>query len=149
MRAATRTRARRRCGPDLKDKLTTPDVFMQAHSAPLQIAFYQGDMFPAAYKGSAFVTLHGSWNREKRTGYKVVRLLFDSAGKPTGAYEDFMTGFVVDDKTGVGPPGRRRGRAGRLAVRHRGRQRHDLARDASAAGGAVGGRARRRYARAL
>ena len=54
-----------------------PDVFMQAHSAPLQIAFYQGDMFPAAYKGSAFVTLHGSWNRGKRTGYKVVRLLFD------------------------------------------------------------------------
>ena len=90
--------------PDLKDKLTTPDVFIQAHSAPLQITFYQGDMFPAAYKGSAFVTLHGSWNRQPRTGYKVVRLLFDRAGKPTGAYEDFMTGFVVDDKKVWGRP---------------------------------------------
>ena len=90
--------------PDLKDKLTVPDVLMQAHSAPLQIAFYQGDNFPAAYKGSAFVTLHGSWNRAQRTGYKVVRLLFDSAGKPTGEYEDFITGFVVDDKKVWGRP---------------------------------------------
>src|SRR2546421_1211909 len=90
--------------PDLQDKLTAPDVFMQAHSAPLQIAFYQGDGFPAAYKGSAFVTLHGSWNRGQRTGYKVVRLLFDTAGKPTGEYQDFMTGFVVDDKKVWGRP---------------------------------------------
>jgi glucose/arabinose dehydrogenase len=90
--------------PDLKDKMTVPDVFMQAHSAPLQIVFYQGDNFPAAYKGSAFVTLHGSWNRAQRTGYKVVRLLFDGAGKPTGAYEDFMTGFVVSDKQVWGRP---------------------------------------------
>jgi glucose/arabinose dehydrogenase len=37
--------------------------------------------------------MHGSWNRGNRTGYKVVRLLFDN-GKPTGVYEDFMTGFV-------------------------------------------------------
>jgi glucose/arabinose dehydrogenase len=80
---------------DLKDKVTVPDVFMQAHSAPLQMAFYEGDGFPAEYKGSAFVTMHGSWNRERRTGYKVVRLLFDASGKPTGEYEDFMTGFVV------------------------------------------------------
>jgi glucose/arabinose dehydrogenase len=81
--------------PDLKDKVTVPDVLMQAHSAPLQMTFYQGDNFPAEYKGSAFVTMHGSWNREKRTGYKVVRLIFDASGKPTGEYEDFMTGFVV------------------------------------------------------
>src|SRR5690606_37444514 len=57
------------------------------------IAFYDGDMFPADYKGDAFVTLHGSWNRGNRTGYKVVRWLFKD-GQPTGAYEDFMTGFV-------------------------------------------------------
>jgi glucose/arabinose dehydrogenase len=84
--------------PDLKDKVTVPDVLMQAHSAPLQILFYEGDNFPAGYKGSAFVTLHGSWDRSRRTGYKVVRLLFDNAGKPTGEYEDFMTGFVISDK---------------------------------------------------
>jgi glucose/arabinose dehydrogenase len=90
--------------PDLKDKVTVPDVLMQAHSAPLQMTFYQGDNFPAGYNGSAFVTMHGSWNRDKRTGYKVVRLLFDGSGKPTGEYEDFMTGFVVSDTQVWGRP---------------------------------------------
>jgi glucose/arabinose dehydrogenase len=90
--------------PDLKDKVSVPDVLIQPHSAPLQIAFYEGDNFPAAYKGSAFVTFHGSWNRTLRTGYKVVRLLFDSTGRPTGEYEDFMTGFVVSDKQVWGRP---------------------------------------------
>lgn len=79
--------------PDLAGKATMPDVLFQAHSAPLNIAFYEGDMFPAAYKGDAFVALHGSWNRGARTGYKVVRLKFED-GKPTGAYQDFITGFV-------------------------------------------------------
>jgi glucose/arabinose dehydrogenase len=90
--------------PDLKDKVTVPDVMMQAHSAPMQMTFYQGDSFPAEYKGSAFVTMHGSWNRAQRTGYKVVRLLFDAGGKPTGEYEDFMTGFVVSDTQLWGRP---------------------------------------------
>ena len=49
------------------------------------------------------MTLHGSWNRAKRTGYKVVRLLF-SNGRPTGAYEDFLTGFVVVDEAVWGRP---------------------------------------------
>lgn len=90
--------------PDLKGKVTVPDVFMQAHSAPLQMVFYQGDAFPAEYRGSAFVTMHGSWNRARVTGYKVVRLLFDASGKPTGEYEDFMTGFVISDSQVWGRP---------------------------------------------
>jgi len=90
--------------PDLKDKVTVPDVLMQAHSAPLQMVFYERDNFPAEYKGTAFATMHGSWNRDKRTGYKVVRLLFDGNGKPTGEYEDFMTGFVVSDTQVWGRP---------------------------------------------
>lgn len=89
--------------PDLNDKVTVPDVLMEAHSAPMQIAFYEGDAFPADYKGSAFVTMHGSWNRSQRSGYKVVRLLFED-GKPTGVYEDFMTGFVTSDKEVWGRP---------------------------------------------
>jgi glucose/arabinose dehydrogenase len=89
--------------PDLAGKVTVPDVLMQAHSAPLGIAFYQGSQFPAEYCGDAFVTLHGSWNRGTRTGYKVVRLKFDN-GRPTGAYEDFMTGFVVSDAAVWGRP---------------------------------------------
>jgi len=90
--------------PDLKDKVTVPDVLMQAHSAPLQMVFYQGDNFPSGYVGSAFAAMHGSWNRAKRTGYKVVRLLFDADGKPTGEYEDFMTGFVLSDSQVWGRP---------------------------------------------
>ncbi len=81
-----------------------PDVLMQAHSAPLQMVFYQGDSFPPGYKGTAFATMHGSWNRDRRTGYKVVRLLFDGSGTPTGEYEDFMTGFVVSDTEVWGRP---------------------------------------------
>ncbi len=82
--------------PDLAGKVAIPDVLIQPHSAPLQIAFYDGQMFPAEYRGSAFVTLHGSWNREQRTGYKVVRVIVKN-GVPTGEYADFLTGFVTDD----------------------------------------------------
>ena len=88
---------------DLANAITTPDVLIQAHSAPLGIAFYAADQFPSDYKGDAFVTLHGSWNRAKRTGYKVVRLVMKD-GKPTGEYEDFLVGFVGDDKNVWGRP---------------------------------------------
>ncbi len=88
---------------DLADHVTVPDVLLQAHSAPLGIAFYTGAQFPAEYRGDAFVALHGSWNRSKRTGYKVVRLIFKD-GKPTGAYEDFMVGLVGGDNMVWGRP---------------------------------------------
>ena len=83
--------------------MTVPDVLFQAHSAPLGITFYEGAQFPAEYKGDAFVAFHGSWNRAPRTGYKVVRLLMKD-GKPTGAYEDFLTGFVATDDDVWGRP---------------------------------------------
>lgn len=89
--------------PDLAGKATIPDVLMQAHSAPLNIVFYEGSNFPAEYKGDAFVALHGSWNRGVRTGYKVVRLKFKD-GKPTGEYEDFITGFVISNDSVWGRP---------------------------------------------
>jgi glucose/arabinose dehydrogenase len=89
--------------PDLFSQVTTPDVLIQPHSAPLGIVFYEAGRFPAQYQGDAFVALHGSWNRAKRTGYKVVRLIMKD-GAPTGAYEDFLTGFVADDSTVWGRP---------------------------------------------
>jgi glucose/arabinose dehydrogenase len=89
--------------PDLTAKLTVPDVLLQAHSAPLGIAFYDGTAFPAEYRGDAFVTLHGSWNRSRRTGYKVVRIPMKD-GRPTGEYEDFMVGFVVSNQAVWGRP---------------------------------------------
>ncbi len=82
--------------PELSGRASVPDVLLQPHSAPLGITFYEGAQFPSEYKGDAFVALHGSWNRAKRTGYKVVRLKFEN-GKATGEYEDFLTGFVLDD----------------------------------------------------
>ncbi len=89
--------------PDLAGKATVPDVLIQPHSAPLGIAFYTATQFPADYRNSAFVTLQGSWNRAKRTGNKVIRLIFKD-GKPTGEYEDFMTGLVTNNETAWGRP---------------------------------------------
>lgn len=93
--------------PDLAGKATVPDVLLQAHSAALEIAFYTANsgaaVFPADYRGDLFVALHGSWNRNSRTGYKVVRAKMQN-GKPTGAYDDFLTGFVVDDRGVWGRP---------------------------------------------
>ena len=89
--------------PDLKSKVTVPDVLLQPHSAPLGIAFYGDGALPARYKDSAFVAYHGSWNRANRTGYKVVRLPMPG-GKPSGEAIDFMTGFVVDDEAVWGRP---------------------------------------------
>ena len=84
--------------PDLKDKITVPDVLIQAHSASMGMIIYDGDQFPEEYGGDAFAAQHGSWNRGKRTGYKVIRARLKD-GVPTGEYEDFMTGFVVNDSS--------------------------------------------------
>jgi glucose/arabinose dehydrogenase len=78
--------------PDLVAKTKLPDVLFQAHSAPLGLLFYEGEQFPAEYRGDAFVAFHGSWNSGHPHGYKVVRIHF-SGGKPAGGYEDFVTGF--------------------------------------------------------
>ncbi|HEY2228652.1 MAG TPA: PQQ-dependent sugar dehydrogenase [Xanthobacteraceae bacterium] len=89
--------------PDLKDKVTVPDVLIQPHSASLQMMFYTGEQFPAELKGSAFAAEHGSWNRATRTGYKIIRAIVKD-GVPTGEYEDFVTGFVIDDTSVWGRP---------------------------------------------
>ena len=94
--------------PDLATQVTVPDVLLQPHSAPLGIAFYDPPKgapaaFPEQYRGSAFVALHGSWNRSKRTGYKLVRLPLKD-GVPDGSYRDFLTGFVANDDGVWGRP---------------------------------------------
>ncbi|HYM00251.1 MAG TPA: sorbosone dehydrogenase family protein [Blastocatellia bacterium] len=80
--------------PDLVAKAIVPDVLIQAHSAVLGLAFYDGNMFPQEYRGDAFVACHGSWNRANRTGYNIVRIHFEN-GKPAGGYDDFVTGWMV------------------------------------------------------
>jgi glucose/arabinose dehydrogenase len=71
--------------------MTVPSLEIQAHSAPLGLAFYTGRQFPPEYQGNLFVAYHGSWNRSVPTGYKVVRVKFEN-GKPASV-EDFATGF--------------------------------------------------------
>ncbi len=79
------------------EKTGTPVVKMQAHSAPLGLAFYTGSQFPAQYKGDMFVAFHGSWNRSVPTGYKLVLVRFKNNQPDTSAanmgVEDFATGW--------------------------------------------------------
>jgi glucose/arabinose dehydrogenase len=65
--------------------VTRPAFALQAHSAPLDISFYQGHSFPSAFVGGAFITFHGSWNRTVPTGYRVVYLGMAASGMPSGA----------------------------------------------------------------
>jgi glucose/arabinose dehydrogenase len=91
--------------PELAGKVIVPDVLVQAHSASLNLCFYTGNQFPSEYQDDVFATFHGSWNRAKRTGYKVVRVPFNHAtGKPRGEYEDFVTGFITPEGKVWGRP---------------------------------------------
>lgn len=83
---------------DLVAKAIKPDFALGAHVAPLGLAFYNGKSFPARYQGGAFVGLHGSWNRSTLVGYKVIFIPFVN-GKPSGAIEDFLTGFLPNAKS--------------------------------------------------
>lgn len=84
--------------PDLVAKTVPPSLLVQAHSAALGIVFYDGSMFPAEYRGRAFVAFHGSWNRSKRTGYKIVSIPFKN-GHPTGGYDDFVAGWMTSENS--------------------------------------------------
>ena len=90
--------------PELKDKVITPDVLLQPHNASLEFAFYEGKQFPAEYQGDIFASEHGSWNRSVRAGYEVIRVPLHQAGKASGEYEDFITGFVLPDGKVWGRP---------------------------------------------
>ncbi len=89
--------------PDLAAQTLAPDVLFEAHSAALGLQFYDdaasaspsASRFPERYRGGAFVAFRGSWNRSRGTGYKLVFVPF-ADGRPTGAYEDFLTGFLTD-----------------------------------------------------
>lgn len=81
--------------PELAPQVVVPDVLIQAHSASLDLVFYDATAFPARYRGQIFAAEHGSWNRAKRTGYKVIMVPVEN-GRAVGEYEDFLTGFVTD-----------------------------------------------------
>jgi glucose/arabinose dehydrogenase len=84
------------------EDVSTPEIEIQAHSAPLGLTFYTGLQFPQEYWGDLFVAFHGSWNRTVPTGYKVVRIPMQD-GTP-GAVEDFAVGWLREDGSHWGRP---------------------------------------------
>jgi len=82
---------------DLVEKAIVPDIPVGPHTASLGLAFYTKDKFPAKYKNGIFIGQHGSWNRSKISGYKVLFVPFAN-GKPSGKPEDFLTGFVSNEE---------------------------------------------------
>jgi glucose/arabinose dehydrogenase len=90
--------------PELKNKAIVPDVLLQPHNASLELTFYEGQQFPAEYKGDIFASEHGSWNKAVRVGYEVIRVPLHQKGAASGEYEDFLTGFVLPDGNVWGRP---------------------------------------------
>jgi glucose/arabinose dehydrogenase len=89
-------------GDDRCKSMLAPKVLMQAHSAPLGLAFSEGSMFPPEDRNSLFIAFHGSWNRKVPTGYKIVRVKLDDKGQPLGGAEDFITGWMAPGETKKG-----------------------------------------------
>ena len=85
--------------PDLVKKAIVPDVLFTSHVAALGIQFYTGKMFPKEYQGDAFVAMHGSWNRQKLSGYKIVRIRFKNGKLIGNSFEDFVSGWLPDENS--------------------------------------------------
>ena len=75
-----------------------PLVKLQAHSAPLGLAFYNADRFPVFYRG-VFVALHGSFYQDFPAGYKVMFVTLNAQGQVDGPARDFITGWLVNNNT--------------------------------------------------
>ena len=82
---------------------TPPALAFEAHVAALGIDFYEGRMFPAEYRNDAFVAEHGSWNRSRPIGYRIMRVRFSPAGRPQGKWV-FIDGWLGPDGSVSGRP---------------------------------------------
>ena len=89
--------------PDLVEKAIAPDYALGSHVAPLGMTFYTAEALPEKYRGGAFIGEHGSWNRQKFNGYKVVFVPFED-GRPSGKAEDVVIGFLNKDEEARGRP---------------------------------------------
>ena len=89
--------------PDLVATAIVPDYALGAHTASLGLAFYEADALPGKYEGGAFIGQHGSWNRNPRSGYKVIFVPF-ADGRPAGPPEDVLTDFLSADGQAFGRP---------------------------------------------
>jgi glucose/arabinose dehydrogenase len=84
------------------EKTGSPAVQLQAHSAPLGLAFYTGGSFPQDNNGDLFVAFHGSWNRSVPTGYKLVRINFKNNQPDTSAGDQMVQDFATGWQTAEG-----------------------------------------------
>ncbi|MFZ1548534.1 MAG: sorbosone dehydrogenase family protein [Candidatus Nitrotoga sp.] len=89
--------------PDLVAKAIAPDYALGSHTASLGLAFYEGTLLPKHFVGGAFIGQHGSWNRQPRSGYKVIFVPF-AGGRPAGTPEDVLTGFINTQGQAMGRP---------------------------------------------
>ena len=84
-------------------KAIAPDYALGAHTASLGLVFYAGNLLPKRFTGGAFIGQHGSWNRQPRSGYKVIFVPFID-GHPAGIPEEILTGFVNAQGEALGRP---------------------------------------------
>lgn len=90
--------------PDLVAKAIAPDYALGTHTAPLGLAFAEGNTLPAPFNhDGVFIGQHGSWNRKPHSGYKVIFVSFN-AGKPAGEPINVLTGFLSADGDAFGRP---------------------------------------------
>jgi glucose/arabinose dehydrogenase len=89
--------------PDLVASAIAPDYALGAHTASLGLAFYVAAALPGKYAGGAFIGQHGSWNRNPRSGYKVIFVPF-ADGHPAGPPEDVLTDFLSAQGEARGRP---------------------------------------------
>ncbi|MDA9614884.1 PQQ-dependent sugar dehydrogenase [Pseudomonadota bacterium] len=78
-----------------------PIALLGAHVAPTGMTFYEGDLFPEL-KNNIFITLHGSWNRSSKVGYKVIRVSLDESGN-VADIQDFISGWLINDEVSGRP----------------------------------------------
>ena len=79
----------------------SPAQKLGAHVAPLGMRFYTGTMFPSRYRGQIFIAEHGSWNRSKKTGYRITLVSLEN-GVPV-SYEPFATGWLENESVSGRP----------------------------------------------
>lgn len=89
--------------PDLVAAAIPPDYALGSHTASLGLTFNEGTLLPQHYVGGVFIGQHGSWNRNPRSGYKVIYVPFVN-GKPKGLPEDVLTGFLTTNGEAMGRP---------------------------------------------
>jgi len=89
--------------PDLVASALVPDYALGPHTASLGLAFYEGALLPLHFHHGAFVGQHGSWNRSPPSGYRVIFVPFDK-GRPSGAVEEVLTGFLDAKGNALGRP---------------------------------------------